>query len=235
MGSTRFPGKPLAPILGRPMIQWVYEGSKRCGALSELCIATCDREIVEAAKVFGAPVVMTSSRHERASDRVAEAAERLDAEVVVMVQGDEPMVSPEMVEAAIVPFADPQVLCTNLASAIETEEEFRDPNTIKVIIDRKGDALYFSREPIPACAPSKFAAGLAYRQVCVIGFRHDFLRRYAGLEPTALERAESIDMLRILDHGDPVRIVQITKVSRPVDTERDLKAVERLLVAERRS
>lgn len=232
MGSSRFPGKPLAPILGRPMIRWVYEGAKPCSALAGLYVATCDGEIRDAAAAFGASVIMTSDRHQRASDRVAEAAERLDADVVVMVQGDEPMVVPEMVQAAIDPFMDPSVLCTNLASVIETEEEFRDPNIIKVIFDRKGDALYFSREPVPTCAPGKFRTGLAYRQVCVIGFRRDFLRRYTKLESTALERAESIDMLRILEHGYPVRIVKIAHRSHPVDTARDLRVVERMLAEE---
>lgn len=234
MGSSRFPGKPLAPILGRPMIRWVYEGARRCEALSALYVATCDREIAEAAKAFGAPVIMTSSRHERASDRVAEAAEHFNADVVVMIQGDEPMVVPEMVESAIAPFSDPGVVCTNLASVIETEEEFRDPNTIKVIMDRRRNALCFSREPIPTCPRGTFRAGLAHRQVCVIGFRRDFLRRYTKLEPTALERAESIDMLRIIEHGYTVRIVEISYPSRPVDTEGDLRAVERLLAAEQR-
>jgi len=230
MGSSRFPGKPLAPILGRPMIQWVYEGSLGCPRLSEVYIATCDVEIRDAARSFGAPVVMTSERHERASDRVAEVAEHLDADVVVMVQGDEPMVVPEMVTLATEPFATPGVLCTNLASVIESEEEFHDRNTIKVVFNQKGEALYFSREPVPTCTRGKFRSGVAYRQVCVIGFRRQFLVRYTTLEPTDYEKLESIDMLRILEHGYPVHIVRTSHRSHPVDTESDLKGVERLLV-----
>src|SRR5581483_9155405 len=124
----------------------------------------------------------------------------LDADVVVMVQGDEPMVSAEMIEASIGPFSEPQVVCTNLSSRIESEDDFRDPNTIKLVVDGGGDALYFSRSPIPVMRQG-FRAGLAHRQVCVIGFRAAFLQEYARLAPTPLEQDESVDMLRILEHG----------------------------------
>ncbi len=233
MGSTRFPGKPLASILGRPMIQWAYQGTLRCKQLSAVYVASCDTEIREAARSFGAQVVMTSDRHQRASDRVAEAAGHLEADVIVMVQGDEPMVVPEMITQAIEPFADPAVQCTNLASAIETEEEFRDPNTVKVVLNNSGEALYFSREPIPSCTQGEFRPGMAYRQVCVIGFRREFLRLYASLEPTDAEKTESIDMLRILEHGYPIHIVRTSHRSHPVDTETDRKLVERMLAAAR--
>lgn len=229
MGSSRFPGKPLAPILGRPMIQWVYEGTKKCASVSAVYIATCDPEIRDAVASFGAPVLMTSPKHERASERVAEAAGHLDAEVVVMVQGDEPMVVPEMVDLSLAPFADPAVLCTNLASPILTEEEFKDVNTVKVVFNRSNDALYFSREPIPSTYRLGFQVGVGYRQVCVIGFRAEFLRRYVALESTPAERAESVDMLRILDHGFPVRVVTTTCLSHPVDTDQDRRLVEQLL------
>lgn len=232
MGSSRFPGKPLAPILGRPMLQWVYEGTRACPLLAETIVATCDEEIATAARAFGAKVAMTSPRHERASDRVAEAARDLNADAVVMVQGDEPMVTPRMVEAAIAPLRDRRVLCTNLSSVIETVEAFRDPNTIKVVTDASGNALYFSRSPIPLSRDG-FRSGIAYRQICVIGFQADFLQEYARLDPTPLEQAESIDMLRILEHGRNVRIVPITSKSCPVDTPADLERVERLLVQPR--
>jgi 3-deoxy-manno-octulosonate cytidylyltransferase (CMP-KDO synthetase) len=233
MGSSRFPGKPLAPIHGRPMIQWVYEGTRKCGALSDVIVATCDEEIAEAARRFGAPVVMTSPSHERASDRVAEAARGIDADVVVMVQGDEPMVSPDMIDAAVRPFSDPGVLCTNLVSAIETEDDFTDPNTIKVVFGPSHDALSFSRAPIPSATRQGFRSGLAYRQVCIIGFRAPFLQEYTRLAPTRLEQEESVDMMRILEHGLPVRLVPVTFVSYPVDTPDDLRRVERLMEAMR--
>lgn len=227
MGSTRFPGKPLAPIHGRPMIQWVYESTRRCSQLSEVYVATCDAEIHAAASAFGAPVIMTSAHHGRASERVAEAAEQLDAGVIIMVQGDEPMVLPEMVDEAIGPIGKRGVVCTNLAAAIDTEEEFRDPNTVKVVFSVDHNALYFSRQCIPTRA--SFRPGLAYRQVCVIAFRRDFLRVYARLPPTVAETAESIDMLRILEHGFPIRIVPTVHTSHAVDTAADLEHVSRLL------
>jgi len=229
MGSGRFPGKPLAPILGRPMIQWVYEGTRANARVGQVYVATCDEEIRIAAERFGAPVIMTSDRHERASDRVAEASHQFAADVVVMVQGDEPMVTAEMLDLAVRPFDEPDVLCTNLAAAIETEEEFRDPNTVKVVFGEGGDALYFSREPVPSTLRTGFQRGLAYRQVCVIGFRRDFLFRYSELEPTRWEKAESIDMLRILEHGMRVRMVEIAVRCCPVDTESDLRRVEEFL------
>jgi 3-deoxy-manno-octulosonate cytidylyltransferase (CMP-KDO synthetase) len=229
MASSRFPGKPLAPILGKPMIQWVYEGTRRCSRLADVIIATCDQEIAVVAQRFGAAVTMTSPRHERASDRVAEAAATLDADLIVMVQGDEPMVTPEMIEAAIDPFSDPAVNCTNLSSAIEREEDYRDPDTIKLVVDATGDALYFSRAAIPAGSSQPFTPGDAQRQVCVIGFRAEFLQEYARLPMTPLERRESIDMLRILEHGKRVRIVPVAGQSYPVDSPGDLSRVERLL------
>lgn len=229
MGASRFPGKPLAPILGRPMIQWVYDGAKANPRIAQVYVATCDEAIKAAAEGFGAPVIMTSDRHERASDRVAEAARHFDADVVVMVQGDEPMVTGDMLDLTMQPFGDPGVLCTNLIAAIETEEEFRDPNTIKVVFGEKGDALYFSRQPVPSPLRTGFYRGLAYRQICVIGFRRDFLFRYSELEPTRWEKAESIDMLRILEHGLPVRLVETGTHCCSVDTESDLRRVEQLL------
>ena len=229
MGASRFPGKPLIRILGKPMLQWVYEGTRGSSLLANVVVATCDDEIAAAARVFGAKVAMTSPRHERASDRVAEAARELDADVVVMVQGDEPMVTPDMIEAAVGPFNGPAVVCTNLSSPIETMADYMDPNTIKVVAGAAGDALYFSRSPIPAVARQTFRPGVAQRQVCVIGFRAAFLQEYTRLAPTPLEQAESIDMLRILEHGQAVRVVPIVNASYPVDTPADVQRVERLL------
>jgi len=213
------------------MIQWVYDGARKSHRVSDVIIATCDGEIADAARGFGAPVAMTSSRHERASDRVAEAARGADADVIVMVQGDEPMVGPEMIDAAIGPFSDPEVVCTNLTAPIDAEADFHDPNTIKVVFGPSNDAIYFSRAPIPASARRVFTPGRAHRQVCVIGFRAPFLQQYASLTPTPLEQEESIDMLRILEHGMAVRLVPFTAVSYPVDTPEDLRRVARLLEA----
>lgn len=233
MGSSRYPGKPLAPLLGRPMIEHVYRRARLCSGLANVIVATCDDEIRAAAEGFGAPVAMTSDRHERASDRVAEAAARSDADVIVLLQGDEPMIYPEMIEAAIAPFAqESQVRCVNLTKKIATEAEFLNPNTIKVAMDRAGNALFMSRQPIPTRPKGDFAAIDAYKQVCVIPFRRDALARYARLPPTPLEVAESIDMLRFLEHGLPVRMVETPFDSHSVDVPDERIKVEALLRAD---
>ncbi len=224
MGSSRFPGKPLAPICGRPMIEHVFRRCSMNSSLTGVYIATCDREIAAAGEAFGGKVIMTSSAHQRASDRIAEAAEQLDADVVVMVQGDEPMIHPEMIDRAVAPLHEnPAVICTNLAAPIQSIEEMRDPNTIKVVIGKSGDALYFSRQPIPS------GASTGLKQVCVIPFRRGFLLQYAQLQPTPLEITESVDMLRILEHGFKVRMEMTNFETHAVDTPADLALVERVL------
>jgi 3-deoxy-manno-octulosonate cytidylyltransferase (CMP-KDO synthetase) len=234
MGSSRFPGKPLAAILGKPMIEHVYRRCRLNASLADVYVATCDSEIASATEQFGGKAILTSPSHERASDRVAEAAERSDADVILMVQGDEPLIRPEMIDLSLQPFrnGDDSVLCTNLAAPIRTEEEFRDPNTIKVAIALNGDALYFSRQPIPSNALVSFDRLSVLKQVCIIPFRRDFLRTYQALEPTPLEIAESIDMLRALEHGYRVRMVRTEYATHAVDTLADLALVEKLLQAD---
>lgn len=229
MGSSRFPGKPLARICGRPMIEHVYRRTARSQSVAEVFIATCDQEIMDAAAAFGAKAIMTSSAHERASDRVAEVAETIDADVYVMVQGDEPMIRPEMLDLAIAPLADPAVQCVNLVAPIRSLEEFRDPNTIKVVKAADGNALYFSRAPIPGLERLPFGKVPAWKQVCVIPFRREFLARYQALVPMPLEIAESVDMLRILEHGLDVRLVECDQETYAVDTPDDLARVEAVM------
>lgn len=230
MGSSRFPGKPLALIMGRPMIEHVYRRAALCAALDGVYVATCDQEIRRAAEGFGAPVIMTSARQERASERVAEAARGLDADIVVMVQGDEPMLTPAMIDEAVAPLLeDESVACSNLIHRIETSEEFEDPNTIKVVQSGCGDALYFSRQPIPTTRVLGFEQAPRYKQVCVIPFRREFLLDFAQLAPTPLERIESIDMLRVLEHGHAVRLIETSAATWSVDTPADLARVEWLM------
>src|SRR5579885_1202248 len=230
MGSSRFPGKPLARLRGRPMLEHVFRRTRLCPELDGVLIATCDAEIAAAASAFGATAIMTSDTHVRASDRVAEAAHDLDADIIVMVQGDEPMIHPDMISRALEPFkVSPDVLCVNLAAPIATERQFEDRNTIKVVMAANGNALYFSREPIPTRQGTNFDALKAYKQVCVIPFRREFLMRYAQLAPTPLENLESIDMLRVLEHGYPVRLVECKASTQSVDTPADLARVEALL------
>ena len=231
MGSSRFPGKPLAPILGRPMIEHVYRRTAMCPALNDVFVATCDQQIMDAVSAFGGEAIMTSSAHQRASDRVAEAAAGLDADIIVMVQGDEPMTYPQMIETSLSPLreADTAIACVNLTARIQTEEEFADPNTIKVVMDADGFAVYMSREPIPTRHLQPFDQLAAYKQVCIIPFTAASLQEFIRLTPTPLEVAESIDMLRFIEHGRKVKMVPTAYTTHAVDTADDLKQVEILL------
>jgi 3-deoxy-manno-octulosonate cytidylyltransferase (CMP-KDO synthetase) len=230
MGSSRFPGKPLAALLGRPMIEHVVRRAAMCERLEAVYVATCDEEIRTVVEGFGGTVLMTSPAHERASDRVAEAAGRVEAEIVVMIQGDEPMITPDMIVAAVAPMLQDQaVACVNLARRIVNAEEYVDPNTIKVVMNIHGEALYFSRAPIPAIDFAAVDAAPVFKQVCVIPFRYDFLHEFAHLAPTPLERAESIDMLRVIEHGGRVRLVETGVDTHAVDTPDDLRLVESLM------
>jgi 3-deoxy-manno-octulosonate cytidylyltransferase (CMP-KDO synthetase) len=215
------------------MIEHVVRRARMCHSLDALYVATCDEEIRAAVESCGCPVIMTSIEHERASDRVAEAAERFEAEIVLMIQGDEPMITPGMLDAALAPMRlDSSVVCVNLARRIESLDEYADPNTIKVVTDVHGDALYFSRSPIPALARGAELQGgppQLFKQVCVIPFRRDFLREFARLPPTPLECAESIDMLRVIEHGGRVRMVETDVDTHAVDTGADLRLVELLM------
>jgi 3-deoxy-manno-octulosonate cytidylyltransferase (CMP-KDO synthetase) len=173
---------------------------------------------------------MTSPTHERASDRVAEAAEQVEADIVVMIQGDEPMITPAMIAAAVAPLlTDRSVECVNLIHRITKRHDYLDPNTIKVVMNVNQEALYFSRAPVPALEFTESNYPPVFKQVCIIPFRIDFLREFTRLPPTPLERAESIDMLRIIEHGRRVHLVETTVETHAVDTPEDLRLVEMLL------
>lgn len=234
MGSTRFPGKPLAKILGLTMIEHVYKRCAMSESLEELYVATCDEEIKEEVERFGGKAIMTWSGHKRCTDRIAEAVESLDADIVVNIQGDEPLTFPEMVDASVKPLIDEKkVVCSNLTKKIESLEEFEDPNTIKVVVDQQGFALYFSREPIPTQRIIEFEELPIYKQVCVIPFRKDFLLKFTKLSPTPLEIAESIDMMRALEHGYKVKMVETEYETHAVDTPEDRKLVEEMMKEDR--
>ncbi len=234
MGSSRFPGKPMAKILGKPMIGHVYERVSKCNLLIKTVVATCDQEILEYIESIGGEAVMTSNHHERASDRCAEALGYLEKQdgiqydIIVMVQGDEPMTHPNMITESINPMIkDPNIVITNLLGNIDSIEEFRDRNCIKVVCDLNSDALYFSREPIPT--RSKVDVIPMKKQVCIIPFRREFLFKYTALEPTPLEIAESVDMMRVLEHGLKIRMIPTNYKTQAVDTIGDLKYVEKLM------
>jgi len=234
MGSTRFPGKPMAKINGMPMIGHVYQNVSQSKQVSLTVVATCDKEIFDYINTIGGVAVMTSDSHERASDRCAEALLYIENEynqkydVVVMVQGDEPMVIPEMITSAIQPFINnSKMLVVNLISEIESKEEFVDPNCIKVVFNHDMNALYFSREPIPTW--SRGESKTSYKQVCIIPFKRDYLIEYNSLESTPLEIAESIDMLRVLENGRKVHLVKTPYQTFAVDTEADLIKVASIM------
>lgn len=234
MGSSRFPGKPMELINGLPMIHHVYKNISMSKALTMCAVATCDKQIFEYITSIGGNVVMTSSGHERASDRCAEALIKLEEstglkfEIVVMVQGDEPMTTSAMIDEAIEPFKkEVNVNVVNLMAEISSEEEFNDRNCIKVVVDQNRNALYFSREPIPTI--SKGIIINRYKQVCVIPFKRDYLLKYTSMAVTPIEKAESIDMMRILEHGEKVRMVYTKSKSYSVDTPDDLKRVSKIM------
>lgn len=234
MGSSRFPGKPMATLLDVPMIGHVYQRVSLNDQLALTAVATCDKEIADYVQSIGGRVVMTGSHHERASDRCAEALEILEAsdgvtyDIVVMIQGDEPLVHPEMISQALQPmFEDPSIMVTNLLGKIRDSSEFEDRNCIKVVCDLNSDALYFSREPIPT--RSKIRDVPMGKQICVIPFRRQFLLDYTRLQPTPLEVAESVDMMRVLEHGFKIRMVPTEYDTQAVDTEADRQRVEQLM------
>jgi len=237
MASSRFPGKPMKFILNKPMISHVYERVARSPILTKTAVATCDEIIFDYIESIGGAAVMTADIHERASDRCAEALLKLEAsdniryDIIVMVQGDEPMIHPNMIAEAVQPMLrDPDIKVVNLLGKIENIADFDDRNCVKVVCDLQYNALYFSREPIPTrCRTGSIPMG---KQVCIIPFQRDFLLEYTHLPPTPLEIAESVDMLRILEHGTMVRMVPTSYSSQAVDTPEDLKRVEELMKRE---
>ena len=236
MGSSRFPGKPMAQIMGKPMIGHVYERVTQSPMLTMTAVATCDKEIFDYVESIGGVAVMTADTYDRASDRCAEAllslekANNVRYDIVVMVQGDEPMTHPDMIAEAVQPMLDDaSVQITNLLGQIKDVTEFEDRNCIKVVCDLNSNAMYFSREPIPTrCKVDVIPMG---KQVCIIPFRRDFLIQYTNLSPTPLEIAEAVDMMRVLENGRKVRMVPTRHDTQSVDTPADLVKVTKLMQA----
>ena len=232
MASSRFPGKPMALIHGIPMIGHCFLRVRMCTDIQETYVATCDKEIYDYIESIGGQAVMTSSRHERASDRAAEAmlelenrsGERID--ILVMVQGDEPMDTPQMIHEALQPMIeDSMINVVNLMGVIESIEEFEDPNTVKVVVGPDNNAIYFSREPIPSRKKSANNVPML-KQICVIPFQRDYLLEFNQTPQTSLEKIESVDMMRVIESGGSVKMVMTLEPSFGVDTVEDLKKVE---------
>ena len=235
MGSSRYPGKPLAKIHGVPMVGHVALRTAMSKTLSGTYIATCDQEIMDYAASINIPGIMTADTHTRCTDRTAEALLKIEAmagkrvDIVVMVQGDEPMLTPDMIDAALAPMLDdPTINVVNLMADIKTLAAFEDPNEVKVVVDKDNNALYFSREPIPS--RKKGVTDVPMRkQVCIIPFRRDYLLHFNALPEMPLEIIESVDMMRILEQGDKVRMVPIIAETCSVDTPADLTQVEAMM------
>jgi 3-deoxy-manno-octulosonate cytidylyltransferase (CMP-KDO synthetase) len=225
--STRFPGKALALIAGKPMIQRVYEGCAACPDIAATYVATDDERIAETARTFTDNVVMTSSEHRSGTDRVAEAARDIEADVIVNVQGDEPLIQPEALSALISPFRDnPDIPMTTLGTTTDDREEVESPNTCKIVLDNEANGLYFSRAPIPYYMKGK---GGYLRHIGLYAFRRDFLFTFAGLPPGPFEKVESLEMLRAIEHGFKIRVIVGGFNSIGVDTPEDVEKIEELL------
>jgi len=242
-GSTRFPGKALVPIKGRPMVQWVYERTKRSSLVQRVIVATDDERIRAAVELFGGEAVMTAAGHATGTDRIAEVARSLACDIVVNVQGDEPLIRPEMIDEAVRPLAaDSTIVMGTIAKRITDARETGDPNVVKVVVDGKGFALYFSRAPIPwdrdawsgGAQQAGFAAtGIHLKHVGLYAYRRDFLLSYAALTPTPLEEQEKLEQLRALEHGHRIRVVVTEHESFGVDIPDDLGKILQRIEEER--
>jgi 3-deoxy-manno-octulosonate cytidylyltransferase (CMP-KDO synthetase) len=227
--STRLPGKPLADLHGRPMIQHVYERAQRARHVDRVLVATDDERIRAAVAGFGGDVVMTSGAHRTGTDRLAEAASRLDADVVVNVQGDLPLLDPAMVEAALAPLrADAGLPMATIKTAIVSREEWENSNVVKVVCDAEGYALYFSRSSVPHHRDS---VGFGFKHIGLYVYRRDFLLTFARLAPTPLEQAEQLEQLRALEHGFRIKVAEVASASIEVDTPSDLERARAALRA----
>lgn len=238
--STRFPGKPLAPILGRPMIEHVYTRVARSETVARVIVATDDPRIEQAVKSFGGEVMMTRADHPTGTDRLAEVASQLDSELIVNVQGDEPLIDPSMIDQAVRPLLDdPTIKMGTLMSRIDQLDDFYSPNVVKVVTDQTGFALYFSRSPIPC--PRDFSAEelsskldelKLFRHIGLYVYQRDFLLQYPQLPKTPLENLENLEQLRALETGVRLFVAETDSVCHGVDTPQDLERVVGLMEKE---
>jgi 3-deoxy-manno-octulosonate cytidylyltransferase (CMP-KDO synthetase) len=226
--SSRFPGKPLAKIAGLPMLQRVVEGARRAKRLRDVIVATDDARIAEACATFGARAVMTRADHPTGTDRIAEVAAALGDDVVVNVQGDEPLIAGFVIDAAVAALLEtPEAPMATVVHRAEAAD-LGDPNRVKVVLDRKGFALYFSRAPIPHRREGADTA--IWQHVGLYAYRREFLPRYVALAPTPLEQAEALEQLRALEHGHRIRVAIVEGWrSVPVDVPADVARVEAIL------
>lgn len=224
--STRLPGKPLAEIGGQPMIERVYRRAAAVGCVDRVIVATDDERIAGTVRAFGGEVAMTRSDHPSGTDRIAEVAANLDVDIIVNVQGDLPFLEPEMVERPVAAMlADPELPMATVREPLRDPAEMSNPNVVKVVTNARGDALYFSRSPLPYWRDGAPAQGLGHRHLGLYVYRRAFLLRLAQLPPTPLERAEKLEQLRVLEHGYRLHVADAPgglgiEVDTPADLER---------------
>lgn len=222
--SSRFPGKILVNICGKPMIQHVYERTQRASLLHRVLVATDDARILEAVLNFKGEALMTAKTHRSGTDRLAEIAQGDNSDIFVNVQGDEPLIEPDMIDQVIRPLLeDPEIPMGTLKHKIKDLEELKNPNVVKVVTDLKDTALYFSRSPIPYFR--KEENGIYYRHIGLYAYRRKFLLKFASLPPTPLEQAEELEQLRALENGFKIKVTETEYESIGVDTPEDLKEV----------
>jgi len=222
--SSRFPGKPLAPILGKPMIQRVYERALKAKSLERLIIATDDERIFDAARKFGAEAIMTSASHTTGTERAAEAAKKIGSPLIINIQGDEPLIKAGMIDALAAALQDSDVPMASLMARITDLSLIKNPHIVKVVADREGWALYFSRQPIPSSAPDYF-----FQHIGIYGYQREFILKYARLEPTRLEKCEKLEQLRVLENSYRIKMIEIPRSTLSVDTPQDIIRVENIL------
>lgn len=228
-GSSRFPGKPLANILGRPMIEWVYRRAKRCRLLSDIIVATDDQRIKDVVEGFGGQALLTSEHHPTGTDRLTEVAKKMPADYYLNIQGDEPLVQNEMLELLINPLLKSDVLMSTLGIAVQGEEA-ADPNIVKVVVDLNGYALYFSRAPIPFPYSQKTSSFLYH--MGFYGFQRDFLLDYPYLTKGPLELKENLEQLRALENGYRIKVAFSRYRTIGVDRPEDIPLVSQKLKEE---
>jgi len=230
--STRFPGKPLALISGKPMVQHVYESAHACPQLDEIYVATDDKRIYTCVEGFGGRAIMTAQDHRSGTDRIAEAARRLNLEprdIVVNIQGDQPLFHPSILTELVRPLnEDPAIPMSTLMHKIHEDKEIQDPNNVKVVVDTNGYALYFSRLPIPFMRDRGSTTGY-YKHVGMYAYREEFLLNFTRLPYGRLEGVEKLEQLRALEHGFHIKVIETPFDSMDVDVPEDVAKVERQL------
>lgn len=222
--SARFPGKPLALIKGKPMIQRVYERAKTAECLTRLIIATDDERIFKTCKAFGAEVQMTSPQHNSGTERAAEIAEKLNTPIVINIQADEPLIRGKMIDELVSALQDESIPMATLAAKVKDIRLLYEKNTVKLVVDKQGFALYFSRSPLPFNPTDHFL-----QHIGIYGYQKDFLLEFCSMQPSRLEKTEKLEQLRVLENGYKIKIIESPFQTLSVDSPQDIINVENYL------